>query len=103
MRFNELTNLTKAQVEALLECFDFLANGYQEKATFEVGSLWVIQLQHQRNLRVLRMYIRPDRYKICERKHVRKMVLFGSSKERYEIVVNSPKSIGVVRLNSNGD
>ena len=90
--------LTKAQVEALLECFDFLKNGYQEKATFEVGDLWVIQLQHKRNFRVLRMFIRPDRYKICERKRVRKMVLFESSKERYKVLVNSDATLGVIKL-----
>lgn len=92
-------NLTKAQVEALLECFDFISNGYEERACFEVGNLWVIQLQHTRNFKVLRVFIRTDRYKICERGKVRKQVLFGATNERFRLVVNSPKSIGVVRLN----
>lgn len=94
----ELTNLTKAQVEALLECFDFLANGYAEQSCFEVGDLWVIQMKHKRTQRILRVFIRPDRYRLLDRGRTRKKVMFSMSPDRYRIVVNSDSSVGVIRL-----
>lgn len=98
MKSNWFDNLTKAQVEALLECFDFLNNGFVEKATFEVDNLWIIQLQHQRNYCVLRVSIRPDRYWIVSRGKIRKKVMFGESSHRYSLMVNSDRSVGVVRV-----
>ena len=101
MKSELLENLTKAQVEALLECFDFIANGYVEQSCFEVSDLWVIQLKHDRTQSVIRMFIRPDRYRLQVRGRTRKKVLFGSSKDRFRIVVNSDNSIGVVRQKPN--
>ena len=94
----ELTNLTKAQVEALLECFDFLANGYLETACFEVGDLWIIQMRHKRTQRVIRVFIHPDRYRLQVGGQTRKKVLFRSTPDRYRIIVNSDASVGVVKL-----
>lgn len=94
----ELTNLTKAQVEALLECFDFLANGYLETACIEVGDLWIIQMRHKRTQRAIRVFISKDRYRLLVGGHTRKKVLFPSTPDRYRIIVNSDASVGVVKL-----
>lgn len=94
----ELNNLTKAQVEALLECFDFLLNGYEEKACFEVDDVWVIHLKHTRNYRVIRVFIHPNDYRIEVAGHTRKRVFFSSSDERYRIIVNSERSVGVIKF-----
>lgn len=94
----ELTNLTKAQVEALLECFDFLANGYLETACFEVGDLWLIQMIHKRKIRSIRVFIHPDRYRIQVDGFTRKKVSFPFTTDRYRIIVNSDASVGVVKL-----
>lgn len=98
MNDNELTNLTKSQVEALLECFDFVANGYEEQSCFEVADVWIIQLKHQRKQSVIRMFIRPNQYRLQVRGRTRKKVYFESTKDRYRIVVNSDGSVGVMRL-----
>lgn len=99
----EFTNLTWAQVEALLECFDFLANGYEEKACFEVGRLWIVQMQHRRSLKVIRIYISPNAYRIESKGHTRKKVLFESRPDRYQLLVNSDGSVGVVKLSAHVD
>ena len=94
----ELTNLTKAQVEALLECFDFMANGYIEQSCFEVGDLWVIQMRHKRTMQVIRMFIHPDSYRLQVKGRTRKKVHFSTTNDRYRIIVNSDASVGVVKL-----
>ena len=94
----ELTNLTKAQVEALLECFDFIANGYEEQSCFEVDGLWIIQMKHKRTLKVIRMFIHPYSYRLLVSGRTRKKVMFSESPDRYRIIVNSDASVGVVRL-----
>lgn len=99
----DFSNLTKAQVEALLECFDFLNNGYEERSSFEVGDLWVVQVQNKRTWRVIRVFIRPDRYRITVGGRTKKKVYFPLGEDRYKIVVNSPRDIGVIRLNPSGD
>ena len=96
----QLTNLTKAQVEALLQCFDFFTMGYEEQSCFEVGDLWVIQMKHKRTQKLLRMFIHPNSYRLQAGGHTRKKVTFASSSQRYELVVNSDASVGVVRLNA---
>lgn len=96
----DLSNLTKAQVEALLECFDFLKNGYQEQSCFEIGDLWVIQLKNGRTHKVIRVFVRPNSYALMSRGHARKKVLFASSSIRYRILVNSDASVGVIKLSS---
>lgn len=98
MNGDELTNLTRSQVEALLECFDFIANGYVDQSSFEVGDIWIIQLKHLRKHSVIRLFIRPNSYRLQVRGHTRKKVFFESTKDRFRIVVNSDGTVGVVRL-----
>lgn len=98
----DFSNLTRAQVEALLECFDFLNNGYEERSSFEVNDLWVIQVQNKRTWRIIRVFIRPDRYRITVDGRTKKKVYFPLGEDRYKLVVNSPRDIGVVRLASSG-
>ena len=95
----DFSNLTRAQVEALLECFDFLNNGFEELTSFGIEHVWIVTLQHKRTFKRLRVIIRPLNYKITCRGKVRKQVFYGSSRERYRLVVNSPHDIGVIRLN----
>lgn len=99
----DFSNLTRAQVEALLECFDFLNNGFEELSSFEIEHVWIVNLQHKRTFKRLRVIIRPLNYKITCKGHIRKQVFYGSSRDRYKIVVNSPHDIGVIRLNPGGD
>ena len=98
MRNHDFSNLTKSQVEALLECFDFIANGYAEKSFIEVGGLWVVQMQHIRTSKVLRIFIHKDHYNIYTNRTLRKKVCCSSDTNRYRLVVNSDTSVGVVRL-----
>lgn len=93
----EYKDLTKAQVEALLECFDFLANGYIEQSCFEVDDLWIIQMKHKRTLKVIRVFIYQDRYRIQVAGRTRKKVLFTLGSDRYRLAVNSDASVQVIR------
>lgn len=101
-RGKKFESLTKCQVEALLECFDFLHNGYVEKASFEVGDSWVIVLQHKRTLKQLKIFIRPERYIIVINGRPKKQAVYCSSSERYRLVVNSDMTCGVVRMCPDG-
>lgn len=94
----ELTNLTKAQVEALLECFDFLLCGYEENECSEFGDLWYISFEHRRTKKRIQVFIHHDRYKVVVAGRTRKQMVFTDCSERFRIVVNSEKSIGVVKL-----
>lgn len=100
LKESNLENLTKSQVEALLECFDFLANGYQETHSIEVDDLWVIQLRHKRTMKRVRVFIRPTRYRIVVGEVTRKKMTYSDSFERYRIIVNSDASVGVIRTRS---
>lgn len=97
-RGKKFESLTKCQVEALLECFDFLHNGYVEKASFEVDEVWVIVLQHKRTYKQIKVFIRPDRYRIVSGARIKKQVLFGFDRERYRLVVNSDMTCGVIKM-----
>lgn len=97
-RGKQFENLTWCQVEALLECFDFLHNGYVEKASFEVDKSWVIVLQHKRTFKQIKVFIHEDRYKITSRSKIKKKALFGADPKRYRLVVNSDMTCGVVRM-----
>lgn len=99
----DFSNLTRAQVEALLECFDFLNNGFKELSSFDIDNVWIVNFLHKRTYKRLRVVIRPLNYKITCGKQIRKQVFYGSSRDRYKIVVNSPHDIGVVRLSPGGD
>lgn len=98
----ELSNLTKAQVEALLECFDFLANGYEPQSCFEVDDLWIIQMKHKRTQKAIRMFIHPNSYRLQVAGKTRKKVTLASSPDRFRLMVNSDMSVGVVRMKAGG-
>lgn len=96
----KLTNLTKAQVEALMECFDFIANGYEKQSFIEVSDLWVVLLINKRTSNRIKVFIHPNRYRIVSHDRTRKKVTFQNVVDRYRIVVNSDNSFGVIRLNA---
>ena len=94
----EFTNLTKAEVEALLECFDFLRNGYQQLIDFNQDGLWIIRMKHKKNGCRLTVMIRGCEYMILRNGRLSKNVAYPSTADRYKLFVNSDMSIGVVRL-----
>lgn len=94
----KLTNLTKAQVEALLECFDFLLCGYVEKSWIRFGDLWYVSFEHQRSKKRIQVFIHPDNYRVVVAGHTRKKMVFKDCSDRFRIVVNSEKSVGVIKL-----
>lgn len=96
----EFTNLTKAEVEALLECFDFLRNGYEQLIDFNRDGLWIIRMRHKTKGRILTILIRACEYVIMKDGRMSKSVAFRSTADRYKLFVNSDMSVGVVRLNS---
>lgn len=102
MIINERRNLTRAQVEALMECFDFLQNGYVEYQFLQLFKVWVVSLKHQRTKKDIHVFIYPNRYRIRVDRKTRKIVEFRPSGERYRIMVNSDASIGVVRQTPSG-
>lgn len=102
-RDSEFTNLTKAQVEALLECFDFLHNGYQDMGTYIFDSVVMYRLRHKRKGIWIKVISRPESYDIYKEKELRKSMSFDDHVSRYRLVVNSDMSVGVVRLSVSAD
>lgn len=95
------TDLTRAQVEALMECFDFLRNGYSPIIDFYVDGQWIIKLRHRMNQRMLIVTIKPNSYRIESKGKRLKECMFQESTKRYQLMVNSDMSVGVVRLSQN--
>lgn len=100
---SEFTDLTRAQVEALLECFDFLRNGYIQVIDFCVDDAWIIKMRHSKNHRWIVVTIKPDRYKISRDGKVQKSVEVRANSNRYRLFVNSDMTIGVVKLSRGAD
>lgn len=98
----EFTNLTKAEVEALLECFDFLRNGYQDMGTYNFDSVAIYRLRHKRKNVWIMVVSRPDSYDIYKQRELRKSETFTDDLSRYRLFVNSDMTVGVVRLNAGG-
>lgn len=96
----KLKNLTRAQVEALLECFDFLANGYHETSFIHLADLWVVCLLNNRTKNVIRVFIHRDSYRIWSHGRTRKKLTFQDTRSLYDIMVNSDATLGVVRVSS---
>lgn len=96
-RGSEFTGLTRLQVEALLECFDFIRNGYSPIIDYNVDERWVIKLRHRSNGNWLTVTIMTDFYKICKNGILQKSVRMRESNDRYRLFVNSDMSVGVVR------
>ncbi len=95
---SEFTNLTRAQVGALQECFDFLRNGYVQVMDFNVGGLWIIKMRHQQNQARLTITIRPFQYAIRKNGAKVKEVLFRFSLTRYALSVDSDLNVTVSKM-----
>ena len=102
-RDSEFTDLTKAQVEALLECFDFLQNGYLPETDYQSHGVWIIKLKHKKNGHRLSIWIRPIDYFIWRDGRPVKRRQFRKDTGRYRLMVNSDMSVGVVRLSVSAD
>lgn len=102
-RDSEFTDLTRAQVEALLECFDFLHNGYQDMGTYIFDSVAIFRLRHKRKGTWIKVISRTDSYDIYKEKELRKSVVLDDDFSRYRLLVNSDMSVGVVRLSVSAD
>lgn len=99
----ELTNLTKAQVEALLECFDYFANGWVEYQFIELGKVWIVGMEHKRTKKDMKVFIYPNRYRVRINYLTRKVMEFTPDERRYRLWVNSDGSVGVVKLSAHVD
>ena len=102
-RGSEFTGLTRCQVEALLECFDFLRNGYVQIIDFNVDGQWIIKMRHTKNGNWLVVTIKTDYYKISKNGKTQKSVMMRESPDRYRLFVNSDMSVGVVRTRPGAD
>lgn len=94
----EFTNLTRCQVGALLECFDFLHNGYEPIIDYSSYDIWVILLRHRRTSKRLCVQIHQNFYVIRRGGEVVKTVTFKPSQDRFKAIVNSDLTIGVMKL-----
>lgn len=97
-RDSEFTNLTRCQVGALLECFDFLHNGYEPIIDYSGSEAWVIILRHRRTNKRLAVMIYENFYVVRRDCKDVKTVTFKPSQDRFKAIVNSDMSIGVVKL-----
>lgn len=102
-RGSEFTGLTRCQVEALLECFDFLRNGYQDMGTYNFDDVAMYRLRHKRKGTWIRVISRPQSYDIYKEKTLRKSVEVLDDLNRYRLFVNSDMSVGVVRTGPGAD
>lgn len=102
-RDSEFTGLTRLQVEALLECFDFLRNGYVQIIDYNVGGRWIIKMKHKKNGNILVVTIMTDCYIISKNGKVQKSVMMHEGPDRYRLFVNSDMSVGVVRTSPGAD
>lgn len=100
---SEFTDLTRAQVEALLECFDFLRNGYIQVLDHTYLDSWVILMRHSRNGNTLSVVIQRSGYYIRKNRVLQKSVVMRDDKSRYRLFVNSDMSVGVVRTSQGSD
>lgn len=96
-RDSEFTGLTKAEVEALLECFDFLRNGYVQVIDFNADGIWIIKMKHGRNGTLLNVWIKKQSYTIYKDGKPVKTVHLYKDHNLYGLVVNSDMSVGVYR------
>lgn len=102
-RDSEFTDLTKAQVEALLECFDFLHNGYLPETDYQSNGVQIIKLKHKKNGHRLSIWIKPHTYTVFKDGRLVKMMQYHHHTGKYRLMVNSDMSVGVVRLSVSAD
>lgn len=96
-RDSEFTDLTKAEVEALLECFDFLRNGYVQVIDYNSDGVWFIRMKHAKNGARLDVSISRQSYTIFKDGKPVKLVHLYKDHNLYGLVVNSDMSVGVYR------
>lgn len=90
---SEFTNLTKAQVEALSQCFDFLLCGYQPIMDWNINGLWVIRLKHRSNGHTIAVHIKECCYTIYKDAKRVKYEAFNASPKRYMLAVDSDMKV----------
>lgn len=92
--------LTKAQVDALLECFDFVRNGYDLMAEVDDGRAKTIRLRHNRFKRTIEVLMSDWWYIITKNGRQVKAVRYEPDPVRYSIIVNSDSSVSYARNDS---
>lgn len=81
--------LTKVQVEAFKECFDFIRNGYREIIAYSDCDFWYIKLRHEKKKSHIGIHIQDFSYQILRDGKCIKTVSRNPSPERYHLEVNS--------------
>lgn len=95
---SEFTNLTRAQVGALQECFDFLRNGYVQVSDFYFDGKWVIRMRHQQKFAWLTITIKPYQYAIRKNGAKVKEVFFRFNHARFAMSVDSDLNVTVTKM-----
>lgn len=95
---SEFTNLTKAQVEALQECFDFLRNGYMPLLDSVVCGTWLIKLRHRYNGSCISVWIHHWSYVIFRDGKMSKFVRRERDNGLYSVSVDSEMNLKVKNL-----
>ena len=99
---SEFTDLSRAEVEALKECFDFLRNGYIQVIDFFTESIWVIKMRHQSNGNRLTIWIKKYTYTIYRNGETVKTVFWRHDTGRYRLSVDSEMKVKVDRIDTGG-
>lgn len=81
--------LTRVQVEAFKECFDFIRNGYREITAYSDCDHWYIKLRHGRKRSRIEIYIQEFSYQILRNGNAIKCICRNPSPERYHLEVDS--------------
>lgn len=90
---SEFTNLTKAQVEALSQCFDFLRNGYLPVIDGCLYGIWIIRLRHKANRHTIAVHIKDNCYAIYKDAKRVKYAAFNASPKRFSLAVDSDMKV----------
>lgn len=90
-------NLTYIQVEALRECFDFIANGYVDEKSYFDNRKWTIWLRHAYNRNKIKMIVTDSYYTIEKNIVAVKHIEGCPDNRRYNAQLNSQGEIEVVR------
>ncbi len=104
MRQNDsgFTDLSRAEVEALKECFDFLCNGYIQVIDFFADGIWIIKMKHQSNGNRLSIWIKKHTYTIFRNGAMVKKVFWRHDLGRYRLTVDSEMKVKVDRIDTGG-
>lgn len=94
------TDLTKAQVEALQTCFDFLRNGYLSIMDWNLNGLWVIRLRHKANGHTIAVHIKDNCYTVYKDAKRVKYAAFNESPKRFSLAVDSDMKVRAFLMRS---